>query len=101
MSRVNRGEAIFMTRRLTQKTALRPDDSPLFLSEEEVARLYGLSRSYLRKSRSEGVRFGRTPPPPYIRLEGRVLYPIVDMNEWYTGLPRFRSLAEEGASGDE
>jgi hypothetical protein len=95
-----------MSRRLTQKPIPRIDDEPriddvpVLVSEKIIAKRFGLSLSYLRKSRSEGVRFGRTPPPPYIRVEGRIFYSLEDVNEWYAGLPRFRSLAEEGVDDE-
>ena len=59
---------------------------PLMLSEAEAAGTLGVSLSYLRKSRCEGVRKKRTPPPPFVRVDGRCYYRIADLRAWVDGL---------------
>jgi hypothetical protein len=59
---------------------------PLLLGEKETANILGVSLSYLRKSRCEGTRRGRTPAPPYVRVDGRCYYRLTDLQEWVDGL---------------
>jgi hypothetical protein len=54
----------------------------LLLDEKQAARFLGVSLSYLRKSRSEGTPGGRTPAPPFVRVDGRVYYRRTDLEVW-------------------
>jgi hypothetical protein len=63
-----------------------PDGLPMFLDEKQVARVSGLSLSFLRKSRSEGTRRNRTPAPPFVRIGGRVYYRRDDFFAWASEL---------------
>jgi hypothetical protein len=58
----------------------------LLLDEKQAARFLGVSLSYLRKSRSEGSPGGRTPAPPFVRVEGRVYYRRADLEGWVNDL---------------
>jgi len=54
------------------------------ISEADAAQYLGVSRSFLRESRMNGVRKNRAEAPPYIRLGGgrAIRYSIDDLNEW-------------------
>lgn len=58
----------------------------LLLSEKEAAVLLGVSLSFLRKSRSEGARKGRTEAPRFVRVGGRCLYRRADLEDWVAAL---------------
>lgn len=74
--------------------------NPQLLSEKETSRYFGVSVAYLRRARAEGSPGGRTAGPPFIRLEsfgskggrngGRIMYPLVDADEWLAALERKR-----------
>ena len=59
---------------------------PLLLDEKRAAEYLGVSLSYLRKSRSEGSPGNRTPPPPFVKIDGRVFYRCSDLDQWVAGL---------------
>jgi hypothetical protein len=69
-------------------------DNPRLLTEKEAARFLGVSMSYLRKSRCEGRRLGRTPPPRFVRVGGRVFYRLADLEQWLSELESFECLLE-------
>ena len=52
------------------------------LKEREAATYVGMSVSYLRQTRMEGNRKGRTPGPPYIKIGRAVRYLIEDLDVW-------------------
>jgi predicted DNA-binding transcriptional regulator AlpA len=56
---------------------------PVFVNEAETARITGMSRIYLRKSRCEGNREGRTDAPPFVRINGHsIRYRLSDIIQW-------------------
>lgn len=55
---------------------------PAALDEAGAARYIGFSREFLRQSRSHGVRTGRTPGPPYVRIGRSVRYIVADLDAW-------------------
>jgi predicted DNA-binding transcriptional regulator AlpA len=59
---------------------------PALLSEKEAAALTGLSVSFLRKSRSEGYRGGRTRAPDFVAVGRRRLYRVTDIEKWINSL---------------
>jgi hypothetical protein len=59
---------------------------PLLLDEKKAAHLLGVSLSYLRKSRCEGVIHDRTPAPPFVPVGGRRYYRTSDLKSWVNGL---------------
>lgn len=59
---------------------------PLMLGEKEAAAILGVSVSFLRKSRSEGARKGRTPAPPFVCVGGRRYYRAADLRVWVDNL---------------
>lgn len=52
------------------------------LKEGEAATYVGMSVSYLRQTRMEGNRKGRTPGPAYIKIGRAVRYLIEDLDTW-------------------
>ena len=58
----------------------------LLLDEKQASQYLGVSLSYLRKSRSEGSPGGRTPAPPFVKVNGRVHYRRVDLELWVNEL---------------
>ena len=85
---------------ITQTTNEPLSALPKLLSDKEVAQYLGISTAFLRRARSEGSPGGRTAGPPFIRLEsfgsnggrngGRIMYPLVDADEWLMSLERKR-----------
>ena len=61
------------------------------LTESEAARFIGMSRSYLRQSRMNGNRVGRTPAPPWLKINRSIRYRINDLDAW---LEQFRQGGE-------
>lgn len=59
---------------------------PLLLNEKQTAEYLGVSLSYLRKSRSEGCRLGRTPAPRHTKIDGRVFYKRDTLTAWADAL---------------
>jgi hypothetical protein len=61
---------------------------PKLLNESQAAAAVNVSLSYLRKSRCEGLRElkGKTPPPPFVKVGGRVYYRTSDLERWVDGL---------------
>ena len=64
------------------------DSLPHLLNEFQCALITGISVAFLRFSRSEGPREGRTPGPPFVRIDGRIRYPKDDVAKWVRELPR-------------
>jgi len=65
------------------------------LRDPEAAEYIGMSRSFLRQSRMDGVRQNRTPGPPFIKIGRAVRYLKEDLDAW---LERFR---REPVNGEE
>ena len=59
---------------------------PKLLTVEQAAAYIGVSRSFLDKARSEGAPGGRTEPPLFVRVNGRCLYRVSDLNDWVAAL---------------
>ncbi|MDR1508624.1 MAG: hypothetical protein LBS53_03215 [Synergistaceae bacterium] len=62
------------------------DCLPLLLGEKDAALVLGTSLSFLRRSRSEGARKGRTPAPPFVAIGGRRYYRTADLKSWVESL---------------
>ena len=55
----------------------------ILLNEQEAAKYINMSRSFLRKGRSEGAPGERTPPPPHIKISTRrIRYRKKDLDSW-------------------
>lgn len=61
-----------------------PPISPTAMSEEDAARYVGFSREFLRQSRMDGRRAGRTPGPPFVKIGRAVRYVRADLDMWLT-----------------
>ena len=62
------------------------------LTELQAAHYIGMSRSFLRQSRMNGNREGRTPAPPWLKIGKRAIrYRINDLDSW---LEQFRQGGE-------
>lgn len=57
-------------------------DTKRALSEIEASSYIGMSRSYLRQSRMDGIRDKRTPAPPFIKIGRSVRYLKEDLDAW-------------------
>ena len=56
-------------------------DDNLF-TEQQTSDYLQMSESFLRQSRMEGKREGRTPGPPFIRIGRSVRYRLSDLDAW-------------------
>ena len=76
--------------RIAQTTELPPADEwnalPMMLNEKQAAVMLGVSLSFLRKSRCEGLIRKRTPAPPFVSIGGRRLYRKTDLMAWVEAL---------------
>ncbi|MCC6798186.1 MAG: helix-turn-helix domain-containing protein [Candidatus Hydrogenedentes bacterium] len=52
------------------------------LTEKEACQYLNVSRSFLARSRMEGRREGRTPGPPYIKINTAIRYSFEDLSSW-------------------
>jgi hypothetical protein len=59
---------------------------PLMLDENNAASALGVSVSYLRKARCEGLLKHRTPAPPFVAVGGRRYYRTTDLKSWVDNL---------------
>jgi hypothetical protein len=64
-------------------------------NEQVAARYIGLSRSFLRQSRMDGIRENRTPGPPFVRIGRAIRYLVDDLDAW---LNKYR---QEPSKGEE
>lgn len=64
------------------------------LSEIETAEYIGMSRSFLRQSRMDGCREGRTPAPPFIKIGRSVRYLREDLDNWLNTFNRVEHLGQ-------
>jgi hypothetical protein len=62
------------------------DNLPLMVNDKTASKILGVSVSYLRKSRSTGAVGHRTPPPKFVKVDGRRLYRVADLKAWAEGL---------------
>ena len=69
-----------------QAPILGDGNTPMLFNEDKAATCLGVSISYLRKSRSEGKRKRKTPAPPFVRVDGRIYYRLVDLQDWVNKL---------------
>jgi hypothetical protein len=65
-----------------QPPNLDDGNTPLMFKEKEAANYLGVSESYLRKSRCEGIRERKTPAPPFVRIDGGIFYRLTDLQDW-------------------
>ena len=76
--------------RIAKTSELPPADEwnalPMMLNEKQASVMLGVSLSFLRKSRCEGLLRKRTPAPPFVSIGGRRLYRSADLKAWVEGL---------------
>ena len=65
-------------------------------SEVEASQYICMSRSFLRQSRMEGNREGRTPSPPFIKIGRSVRYLKEDLDSWLDGFFKQEHLNQIG-----
>jgi len=63
------------------------------LKDPAASRYIGMSESFLRQSRMDGVRENRTAGPPYIKIGRAVRYLREDLDAW---LARYRQQPKKG-----
>ncbi len=52
------------------------------LSTSEAADYIGMSRIFLAQDRMNGPRKGRTPGPPFVKIQRTIRYLIEDLDAW-------------------
>jgi predicted DNA-binding transcriptional regulator AlpA len=52
------------------------------LKDPEAALYIGMSESFLRQSRMDGIRENRTPGPPFVKIGRAVRYLVEDLDAW-------------------
>ncbi|MHB1949402.1 MAG: helix-turn-helix domain-containing protein [Gammaproteobacteria bacterium] len=52
------------------------------LTEKEASEYIGMSRSYLRQDRMNGIRENRTPGPRYLKIGRNIRYVKEDLDAW-------------------
>ena len=78
-----------------KETETEADNFPLLMTEQEVAKLIGMSRSFLRQSRMEGQRQNRTDAPPFIRIGRAIRYRSRDVKQWVDEHKRLDSACDQ------
>jgi predicted DNA-binding transcriptional regulator AlpA len=68
------------------------------LKDPEAALYIGMSESFLRQSRMDGIRENRTPGPPFVKIGRAVRYLIEDLDAW---LEKYRQLPAGGGEDDQ
>lgn len=52
------------------------------LTEQEAAEYIGMSRSFLRQDRMNGIRKNRTPGPNYVKIGRAIRYLREELDRW-------------------
>ena len=61
----------------------QPEKSePRLITESETANYIGMSRSFPRKARMQGVRINHKSSPPWIQIGRAIRYDIRDLDAW-------------------
>ena len=80
------GESLAPHRRVSLLNALKDPDAALYI---------GMSESFLRQSRMDGIRQNRTPGPVFVKIGRSVRYLKEDLDTW---LKQYR---QEPGRGEE
>ncbi len=64
-------------------------------TEQETSAYIGMSRSFLRQSRMEGLRHNRTDAPPFIKIGRSVRYLKEDLDQWLNNHTKLEHLSQE------
>ncbi|MDX1303433.1 helix-turn-helix domain-containing protein [Photobacterium sp.] len=67
-------------------------------TEQETSHYIGMSRSFLRQSRMEGLRKNRTESPPFIKIGRAVRYLKEDLDQWLDSHRKMHQLSHEGGA---
>jgi len=62
------------------------------LTELETSEYIGMSRSYLRQARMDGLREKRTSAPPFIKIGRSVRYLREDLDNWLNQFQRLERI---------
>ena len=73
---------IFINKLAEEDFVMNQDNHPRALNEKAAAQYIGMSVSYLRKDRMDGLVGQRTPCPQYAELGKRVIYLRDDLDSW-------------------
>jgi predicted DNA-binding transcriptional regulator AlpA len=65
------------------------------LRDPEAAHYIGMSESFLRQSRMDGIRENRTPGPPFVKIGRAVRYLVEDLDDW------LKQCRQEPRTGEE
>ncbi|CAH0535372.1 hypothetical protein VST7929_02951 [Vibrio stylophorae] len=69
-------------------------------TEQETSAYIGMSRSFLRQSRMDGLRNHRTDAPPFIKIGRTVRYLKEDLDAWLESHTKLKQLpARENMGG--
>lgn len=68
----------------TEKGERKSAIEPAVMVEQDAASYIGMSVAYLRQSRMNGNRDGRTPAPPWISIGRSIRYRRDDLDSWLT-----------------
>ena len=69
------------------------DKLPLLLNEKQAALVLGVSESFLRLSRSNGQKDGRTPAPDFVRIaDGTIRYSRDKLKKWHEQLEQRQAI---------
>jgi len=71
------------------------NDTKHVLKDPEAAQYIGMSESFLRQSRMDGIRENRTQGPPFIKIGRAVRYLREDLDAW------LRNFRQELRKGEE
>ena len=64
-------------------------------TEQEASQYIGMSRSFLRQDRMNGLRKHRTPGPNYIRIGKSIRYLKEDLDAWLENYRIARALPDD------
>jgi len=62
----------------------------LYINEKEAARRYSYSPQWFQRERWKGTG------PKYLKIRGKVLYPLKEIDEWFASHALRQSTSEQG-----
>ena len=69
----------------------------LYITEKEAAYRYGYSVQWFQRSRWQGGDYG----PKYLKIRGKVLYPLKETDKWFAKHSLRSSTSEKGGASHE
>ncbi|MBO9497443.1 helix-turn-helix domain-containing protein [Thalassotalea sp. G20_0] len=70
------------------------------LDTDQTSGYIGVAKTEIIQARITGQLSG-LEPPPFIKIGRRVRYRIVDLDNWLTNQPAFKTLAEQEAANSK